>query len=114
VNRPSGSITVFSTTPPLADTSDWSTEPVTTSPDMMPLRPIVNGPQCPEPSPCTRKVPDADSNTDDSASGKLFVSDGEFVEAQSTGSTRYSAFDCPAKETHDGRRYSATEGVVGF
>src|SRR5699024_9278083 len=114
VNLPAGKVTVFSTTPPFGAACGCSSHPATTSPDMTPLRPSVTCPPCPAPPPRTLNVPDADSNTDDSASGKLFVSDGEFVEAQSTGSTRYSAFDCPAKETHDGRRYSATEGVVGF
>src|SRR5699024_10915256 len=75
---PVGKVTVFSTAPPCGAASGCSSDPVTTSPDMTPLRPIVSGPQCPAPSPRTLNVPDADSNTDDSASGKLFVSDGEF------------------------------------
>src|SRR5699024_9138318 len=80
-NRPAGRFTVTRLTV-FALSGVISTLPLTMRPDMTPFRPIVSGPQCPDPSPRTRKVPDADSNTDDSAPGKLFVSDGEFVEAQ--------------------------------
>src|SRR5699024_8173133 len=66
VNLPAGKVTVFSTTPPFGAAFGCSSDPVTTSPDMTPLRPIFKGPQCPAPSPRTLNVPDADSNTDDS------------------------------------------------
>src|SRR5699024_9893614 len=91
-----------------------ATCPLTMSPDMTPFRPIVSGPQCPDPSPCTRNVPDADSRTDDSASGKSLLSAGLLPAAQPALSAFKYATACPSRSTDPTLWKSVRVGVVVF